>query len=259
MITTMERRVGVRERKTVHAQVVEEVRQLILAGELKPGDRLRIDELARRLGVSAMPVREALHQLTAEGTITLDPYRGFSVSALTAEEAADLYATRAQLEGFAARQAVPRLDPQALTQLRQAAAQMAAAESAHDPARFLEGDRAFHRVLYANLERPILLRHIASLMESSVRYTRAHLPLPSAMARALEEHGAILAACERRDAELAELLMRRHTEAAASRIIDWLNSCSAEPANRGVEASTAGPTGGERAARGTTALRVGRR
>src|SRR5690242_14560150 len=138
MITTMERRIGVRERKTVHAQVVEEVRQLILAGELKPGDRLRIDELARRLGVSAMPVREALHQLTAEGTITLDPYRGFSVSALTADEAADLYATRAQLEGFAARQAVPHLASQALTQLREAAAQMAAAEAAHDPARFLE-------------------------------------------------------------------------------------------------------------------------
>jgi DNA-binding GntR family transcriptional regulator len=135
---------------------------------------------------------------------------------------------------------VCRLGEPALAQLREAVEKMATAESAQDPAGFLEWDRAFHRVLYAHLERPILLRHIASLLESSVRYTRAHLPLPSAMTSALEEHRAILAACERRDAELAELLMRRHTEAAATRIIGWLDARSAQPASRDAEASTGG-------------------
>ena len=93
---------------------------MILDGALQPGERLRIDELARQLGVSPMPVREALHQLAAEGTITLDPYRGFSISELSATEAEDLYSTRAALEALAAEIAVPRLGDDDLNALRDA-------------------------------------------------------------------------------------------------------------------------------------------
>src|SRR5215212_10220598 len=77
-------------RQTTHALVVDEIRGMILGGELKPGERLRIDELASVLGVSPMPVREALHQLAAEGTATLDPFKGFSIKELSAAEAVDL-------------------------------------------------------------------------------------------------------------------------------------------------------------------------
>ena len=207
------------QRRTAHALVVDELRAMILSGALQPGARLRIDELARQLGVSPMPVREALHQLAAEGTITLDPYRGFSVADLTAEEAEDLYATRAALEALAAAIAVTHLDEASLAALREAVARQAQARDAGDAASFIHADVAFHRALYAAAGRPVLARTIGGLMNSSVRYSRANLPLPGSMDAALEAHCAILEACERRDAARAAEVTRRHTEQAAAHVI----------------------------------------
>lgn len=192
---------------------------MILNGALQPGERLRIDDLARQIGVSPMPVREALHQLAAEGTITLDPYRGFSISELSAEEAKDLYSTRAALEELAAEIAVPRLDETTLSALRECVTRQSRACEAGDAAAFIDADLAFHRTLYAAAGRPVLARTIAGLINSSVRYSRANLPLPGSMDAALEAHRAILKACERRDAARAAEVTRRHTEQAAARVI----------------------------------------
>ncbi|CAA9278384.1 MAG: hypothetical protein AVDCRST_MAG77-3591 [uncultured Chloroflexi bacterium] len=80
-------------RRTTHLLVVDELRAMILGGTLEPGERLRIEDLAATFGVNPMPVREALHQLTAEGTVVLDPYRGFSIAHVSAAKAQDLYST----------------------------------------------------------------------------------------------------------------------------------------------------------------------
>jgi DNA-binding GntR family transcriptional regulator len=217
------------QRRTTHALVVEELRGMILDGVLQPGERLRIDELARQLGVSPMPVREALHQLAAEGTITLDPYRGFSIAELSATEAEDLYSTRAALEALAAEIAVPRLDEPTLAALRAAVASQAAARDADDAPAFIHADVGFHRVLYAAAGRPVLARVITGLINSSVRYSRANLPLPGSMDAALAAHRVILDACERRDSALAAEVTRRHTEQAAARVIRSLEA-TPEPA-----------------------------
>jgi DNA-binding GntR family transcriptional regulator len=206
---------------------VDELRRMILSGRLRPGDRLRIEDLAGVLGVSPMPVREALHHLTAEGSVTLDPYRGFSVSHLSAAEAEDLYSTRAVLEALAARVAVPRLDGLTLAALGEALARQAAACAAGDATAFIEWDLGFHRVLYAAAGRPVLARQIAGLINSSVRYSRANLPLPGSMDAALAAHGTILDACRRRDAALAATVTRRHTEQAAASVIRALRTSGA--------------------------------
>jgi DNA-binding GntR family transcriptional regulator len=210
------------ERRTTHALVVEELRDMILAGALQPGDRLRIDDLARQLGVSPMPVREALHQLAAEMSITLDPYRGFSIAALSATEAEDLYSTRVPLEALAAETAVPRLDETVLHALRDAVADQRRACEARDPAAFIRADLGFHRTLYAAAGRPVLARTINALINSSVRYSHANLPLRGSMDAALAAHLTILDACERRDAPLAAEVTRRHTREAAERVISSL-------------------------------------
>jgi DNA-binding GntR family transcriptional regulator len=219
-------------RRTTHALVVEELRAMILGGVLQPGERLRIDDLARQLEVSPMPVREALHQLAAEGTITLDPYRGFSIAQLTAEEAEDLYSTRAPLEALAAEIAVPRLEEATLDALREAVAQQAQARDAGDPTAFIHADLAFHGALYAAAGRPVLARTIRGLINSSVRYSRANLPIPGSMDAALEAHRAILGACERRDAARAGEVTRRHTEQAAARVMRSLSRLREPPAVR---------------------------
>lgn len=205
---------------------------MILRGALQPGGRLPIDDLARQLGVSPMPVREALHQLAAEGTITLDPYRGFSIADLTVEEAEDLYSTRAALEALAAAIAVPRLEDATLAALRESVAGQARARDAGDAAAFIHADVAFHRTLYAAAGRPVLARTINGLINSSVRYSRANLPLPGSMDAALKAHRAILRACERRDAPRAAEVTRQHTEQAAARVIRSLLKGQAPAADR---------------------------
>lgn len=210
------------QRRTTHALVVSSLRSMILGGVLQPGDRLRIEDLAQQFGVSPMPVREALHQLAAEGTAFLDPYRGFSIAELSPDEAEDLYATRGPLEELATSIAVSRLTPATLKRLRDAVARQSRACDAGDAGRFIEADLGFHHILYAAAGRPILARQITGLINSSVRYSRANLPLPGSMRAAMEAHQTILDACERRDATLAAHVTRRHTEQAAERVIQAL-------------------------------------
>jgi DNA-binding GntR family transcriptional regulator len=169
-----------------------------------------------------MPVREALHQLAAEGTTTLDPFRGFSIADLSAAEAEDIYSTRAVLEALAARIAAPLLESGALDRLREAVDRQAGAAAAGDTVAFIRWDLAFHRELYAASRRPVLTRQVLSLINSSVRYSRVTLPLPGGMAAALKAHRAILEACERGDAAAAAERTRRHTEGAAGRVIRLL-------------------------------------
>lgn len=214
-------------RQTTHALVVDEIRSMILGGDLKPGDRLRIVDLAGALGVSPMPVREALHQLAAEGTATLDPYRGFSIAALSESEAEDLYSTRAALEALAALIAVPLLDQPTMTTLREMLQRQARARDAGDASDFIHWDHSFHRVMYSASARPILTRHILSLINSSVRYSRANLPLPGGMDASLEAHRVIMDACERRDAALAAEVTRQHTDQARERVIRLLETYEA--------------------------------
>ena len=227
-------------RQTTHALVVDEIRGMILGGELEPGDRLRIDELANVLGVSPMPVREALHQLAAEGTATLDPFRGFSINELSAREAEDLYSTRAALETLATRIAVARLDDTTLDRLRDAVAKQDRACERGNAGEFIHWDLTFHRELYSASDRPLLTRQILGLINSSVRYSRANLPLPGSMAAALAAHRTILDACERRDAALAARVTRRHTEQAAERVLKLL---AARERERVTTTEVTGPVG----------------
>jgi DNA-binding GntR family transcriptional regulator len=216
-------------RRTTHALVMDELRGMILSGELKPGERLRIDDLAGALGVSPMPVREALHQLAAEGTTTLDPFRGFSIAVLSAAEAVDIYSTRAVLEALAARIAVPLLETGGLGRLREALDRQAGAAAAGDSVAFIHWDLAFHRELYTASRRPVLTRQVLSLINSSVRYSRVTLPLPGGMDAALAAHRAILEACARGDAAGAAESTRLHTEQAAGRVIRLLEGGEVAP------------------------------
>ena len=225
------------QRRTTHALVVDEIRGMILGGELKPGNRLRIDELASALSVSPMPVREALHQLAAEGTATLDPFKGFSIAELSAKEALDLYSTRAALETLATRIAVPLLDEVVLSTLRETLDRQARACGDGDASEFIHWDLTFHRELYTASDRPLLTRQILGLINSSVRYSRANLPLPGSMEAALAAHRTILEACERRDAALAAKVTRQHTDQAAERVIRLLESRGAVEEHTGPKAA----------------------
>ena len=109
--------------RTVQEQVVDNLRRLILEGDFAPGDKLQQEELAALLGVSAMPVREGLRRLQAEGLVEFIPRRGAFVATLSADEFDELYHIREELEALGFRWAMERIGPEEVERLAVAAAQ----------------------------------------------------------------------------------------------------------------------------------------
>src|SRR5690348_9417520 len=95
----------------LNRMVADAIRERILGGEFEPGERLAEERLSEELGVSRMPVREALRALAAEGMVTIAPRRGASITAYTPAQILELVEVRATLEGLNARLAAKRHDP----------------------------------------------------------------------------------------------------------------------------------------------------
>jgi DNA-binding GntR family transcriptional regulator len=197
--------------------VLDAVRTAILAGDLAAGETLRQEDLAERLGVSRMPVREAIKRLHAEGLVEVLPSRRVRVAALSRDEIEDIYDMRAALEPVAIRLAVPRLT-RAL--LRDAAHALEAAADEEDAETFGVRNAAFHLSLMSACERPRLLAEIASLLDLSDRYQRAALRADEHNARVRAEHAALLDAARAGDAETAARLTEEHVRGAGARLLE---------------------------------------
>jgi DNA-binding GntR family transcriptional regulator len=197
--------------------VLDELRTAILAGRLAAGETLRQEELADRLGVSRMPVREAIKRLHSEGLVEILPSRRVRVAALERGEIEDIYDMRAALEPLAVRLAVPNLTK---AQLRDAAHALEAADDEQDADTFGVRNAAFHLALMTPCERPRLLNGIASLLDLSDRYQRAALRDPQHNARVREEHAALLEAARAGDAERAARLTEDHVREAGARLLE---------------------------------------
>jgi len=204
-------------RRTLADRIAERVRREIVRGKLAGGEALPQVELARRLGVSAIPLRESLRLLENEGLVRLEPYRGAVVTPLSAGELAELTDLRRSLEALALRRAVPALMPRdasaAHAFLRKAAA-------ATDPASAADLVRRFTLALLAPADRPFLLGLVAAQARATERY-EALLPADARRLH-LRRLSALLAACRRRDlASALELNDARH-EALAGALRDRL-------------------------------------
>ena len=197
--------------------VLDELRTAILDGRLAEGATLRQEDLAERLGVSRMPVREAIRRLHAEGLVEVLPSRRVRVAALSRAEIEDIYDMRAVLEPLAVRLAVPRMTR---ARLRDAAYALEAADDEQDADTFGVRNAAFHLALMNPCERPRLLAEVASLLDLSDRYQRAALRDPEHNARVREEHAALLAAARAGDAVLAADLTERHVRQAGARLLE---------------------------------------
>ncbi|MEV0362109.1 GntR family transcriptional regulator [Nocardia fusca] len=198
-------------------RVHDELRRRIVAGELAPGDRIDPTDLAASLGVSRTPVREAILRLDAEGLVERRPYRGVVVSAVDYAAAEDIAALRISLESPAARTAVPRLVPADLEQMRAAHEAFRTAARRRDADRsFGDLNREFHLVLYRRAGSPGLVRVIQDL---SIRSERIRVHFSMRGGPAVEEHEAILRACEAGDVTAAVEATRRHILAVLYRVM----------------------------------------
>lgn len=209
-----------------HRSLVDEavavLRESILDGMLAPGSRIRLTEVANRLGMSPIPVREALRILMQDGLVELVPHRGYRVRPVSVADLDDTYMVRKQLDAFAARQAVGRLHPADLDRLEDVLVRMRDASEAGDFATRRRLHRQFHFGLYNAVGSPWLDRLLSSLWETSERYQRLSSRVRGSTSDVLKEHGLILEAIRAHDADAAEARMREHlqrTEDSVRRVL----------------------------------------
>ncbi|MGW1541679.1 GntR family transcriptional regulator [Streptomyces sp. NPDC002309] len=192
-------------------QVYSRVRGLIVSGDLKAGDRLIEAELARDLGVSQAPVREAVKRLVHEGLADHVPRRGSFVADVSSQDADAARAVRVIIEEFAARAVAERPAPHALESLRDQVDAMREAAAAGDVGSFRDADIAFHRVLCEASGNPFLSR-IWKLMEPSLRALRVVSdPLFTGDWREMaDQHDELLTVLESADPDRAGAVFAAH-------------------------------------------------
>lgn len=216
--------------KQLRHWVADRLRAAILEGKLGPGQWLRQERLAQEYGVSQMPVREALKELAAEGLVEHVPYRGVRVVEFSAEDVEDLYAQRAFLEGRAARAAAQNITADELAELKELHAQMKKRLAPRHLAEYRDLNRRFHQTICAASRRAYLIRTLnqlwaafPSMLWSNFVQT-ANIPLPERDATDMQEHEAIIAALEKRNAQEAERVMRYHIETAGRQLAETLRA-----------------------------------
>lgn len=205
--------------RTIHEATVAQVRAWIQDGTLRPGQRLHQDQLAARLGVSRMPVREAIRRLAAEGFVEIEPHRGAFVAALDPAEIRELYLIRAALETLAAGLAVERIGEAEIDRLRGLLDAMREAVAAGDDERAIDLDRELHACLFEPAGMPLLLGLIAQMRDRSAVFRRAHAHIPGRADVSNREHAALLDAVVARDRGALERLTHEHLINAADHLI----------------------------------------
>jgi DNA-binding GntR family transcriptional regulator len=210
------------QNKTKKELIVELLREIILSGELVPGERLLQEELAERFEVSPTPIREAIQQLVAEGVLSHSPYRGVQVAEVRLEDMQEVYLIRSVTEELATRIAVPNLRIADVKQLHGYQDQLRAALEASDLRSVRKINQEFHMLIYRTAEMPLLYQMIRNLWTKSPWDTL--YVLPNRAPHASDEHQRILAAIDAGDAEQAGHFMRLHIESGYTELSHYLSA-----------------------------------
>ncbi len=209
--------------ETLRHQVENVLRQAIMSGRFAPGARLIERELCETLGVSRTSVREALRKLEAEKLVRNVPHKGPVVAVMSREEAAELYALRALLEGFAAHEFARLASDAAIAQFGEAAKALRAQATAQNQSGVLEAKTALYDVLLDNCGNR-LVKEILTSLYSRVNLLRAtSLMHPDRLPSSLKEIDRLYKALKARNGEEAQALARQHVlnaEKAAMRMLE---------------------------------------
>jgi DNA-binding GntR family transcriptional regulator len=208
--------------KTWQEAAVEQLREAIIRGVYQPGQRLKQQELARTLGCSPVPVREALHRLAADGFVVIDPQRGARVADFNSRELAEIYEVRTLLEARAAERAAERMTPETARRLRTILDKMEAPDIA--PVDWVRLNWEFHDGLYASAEQEFLRKTISNLRRSMEPYLRLDIAQVGNYAAGRREHRAILQACVRGDGDAAARHTIAHLRRTAQGLIKYVQS-----------------------------------
>lgn len=204
---------------TVYQRVHEHLRAEILAGRIPPGSRLKIQELAARLGLSHMPVREALQQLQGEGLVVMAPNRGATVRRMDAQFVRNIFGIREALEGYLTRQAAGMLGGPEIARLRDIQAELRDVHARQDVQAVVRLNRAFHRTIEAATGNDDAIR-LLNLHSNLIGALRTRVGYrPGRVEAVLQEHDALIDALAAADAGRAGAIHDRHIQAARDDIL----------------------------------------
>jgi DNA-binding GntR family transcriptional regulator len=199
--------------KTMASAAAEEIRNRILAGDYPPGFQLRQDGLAGDLGMSRIPIREALVQLESEGLLKILPHRGAIVVQLTADEIEELFNMRLLLEPFLFKRSAPLLTKEDFKALHQIQMRYAKSIDKRDIDIWNELNTEFHLTLYRHAHSPRILLTVQNLLVECDRHTRIQLStIRGDRERAVAEHAELLRLCEEGAFEEGAHLMHAHID-----------------------------------------------
>jgi DNA-binding GntR family transcriptional regulator len=201
---------------TAHSSVTELIRLAIMSGELAAGTRLVQAELAQRLQLSTTPIREALRDLTTEGLVDFDPYRGALVHAPSGEELLSVYEMRRVLVPLSIRRGVARITDEELAEARKLFEQLSTTSVRTE---WVELNRRFHRTLDIASGSPPLISVLGRLADLAALYVNISVQSEDKRQVANAEHERLLEAYELRDADKAESEMLAHLKATVSAVL----------------------------------------
>jgi GntR family transcriptional regulator, trigonelline degradation regulator len=218
-------------------QVVDGLRQAIISGRLRPGQRLTERELIAMMSVSRTVIREALRQLESEGLVAIVPNKGPVVRELSWQEASDLYRIRAALEGLAARLFVEKGTPSDLHQLEVVLEEVEAAYDGRDAEEILQAKNRFYDVLNRGARSEPLATMVEMLRGRVWRWRALGLAhperSPGRSRQSVDNLKAVVAAIKARQPDLAERLMREETDRAAEEVARLLHHDTGPGADTG--------------------------
>jgi DNA-binding GntR family transcriptional regulator len=209
------------DQPTLAQTVARDLEEDILAGRLRPRERLIESDLADRFSVSRAPVREALRMLEREGLVSRSP-RGLQVSEPSLDEVREAFEVLADLEELYTRRAVPRLAPQDVKRMKSLLAEMSAAAAGEDVKRYSAANDQFHGVLRDACPNRTLIRLIASVAKKTSRFRRMAMSMPGRLSHSLPEHKKILEAVVAGDALAAGQRARESAERAYLELFEFL-------------------------------------
>ena len=200
------------------------LRQAILKGEMEPGERLMEIQLAKKLGVSRTPIREAIRMLELEGLVIMIPRRGAEVAGITEKALRDVLEVRRSLEELAIELAVARMKEDDIKALEAARIEFREALNTYDMIRIAQADEKFHDVIYAGTYNDKLVQLLNNLRDQIYRYRLEYIKDVGKRQLILIEHENILNAVKTRNLELGRRAMREHIDNQEITISRKLNS-----------------------------------
>ena len=198
------------EHYSLGGKVFQQLKNSILAGEFENGAELREIALAKKLGVSRTPVREALRQLEQEGLVEIYPNRGAYVKGITYKDVEDIFRIRARLEGLCAEMAVSSITHEQLDKLDEIILLSKFYEEKKDMEHLLKMDSQFHEVLFESCGSKMLEHQLKDYHQYVQKARLRSLKRQERAKKSTQEHEEILLAIKDREAKRADELATRH-------------------------------------------------